>query len=182
MRILFTILSLLLALGQATATPSISLVTLNCYWMMADGEGQRHGGAPGRLSGNRRRRRPGGAGPLRHGPLRSPVSDAVRSRQGHVERGRGPRHVQRVGRLGQAVEGVGPGARAVQAPGRAAHQRRDIDGHLRRPPAQADRQRRRREVAEPVPSAAAVGDAAPGQEPQGQRAARCSCPGKAGLF
>jgi hypothetical protein len=40
MRILFTILGLLLALGQATpATPTVSLVTLNCYWLMSGAEG-----------------------------------------------------------------------------------------------------------------------------------------------
>lgn len=40
MRILFTILGFLLALGQATAaTPTVSLVTLNCYWLMSGAEG-----------------------------------------------------------------------------------------------------------------------------------------------
>jgi hypothetical protein len=40
MRILFTILGLVLALGQATAAaPTVSLVTLNCYWLMSGAEG-----------------------------------------------------------------------------------------------------------------------------------------------
>jgi acetyl esterase/lipase len=59
-----------------------------------------HGGpALRRVPGNRRRRRPGGAGPLRHCAIRSAIPGAFRSRQGHVDRAERrchPGHVQRL--------------------------------------------------------------------------------------